>query len=100
MPDCTWTCSLLNSSLAVHQDKGEIDTVSVSFYVNLIQIIISVALIAVILLQAKGSGLGGIFGGDSSIYKTRRGVEKTLHQATIGLSIVFFAISILSVVVA
>ncbi len=72
---------------------------SVSFYVNLIQITISLALIAVILLQAKGSGLGGIFGGDSSIYKTRRGVEKTLHQATIGLSIVFFAISILSVLI-
>ncbi len=72
---------------------------SVSFYVNLIQIIVSLALITVILLQAKGSGLGGIFGGDSSIYKTRRGVEKTLHQATIGLSIVFFAISILSVLI-
>ena len=71
----------------------------VSFYTNLIQIVISVALIAIILLQAKGSGLGGIFGGDSSIYKTRRGVEKTLHQATIALSIVFFGISILSVVV-
>ncbi len=70
-----------------------------SFYVNLIQIVVSVALITVILLQAKGSGLGGIFGGDSSIYKTRRGVEKTLHQATIALSIVFFGISILSVVV-
>lgn len=69
----------------------------VSFYVNLIQIVISIALIAVILLQAKGSGLGGIFGGDSSIYKTRRGVEKTLHQATIGLSVLFFGISILSV---
>jgi preprotein translocase subunit SecG len=72
--------------------------VPVSFYVNLIQIIVSVSLITVILLQAKGSGLGGIFGGDSSIYKTRRGVEKTLHQATIALSIVFFGISILSVV--
>lgn len=71
----------------------------VSFYVNLIQIIVSLALIAVILLQAKGSGLGGIFGGDSSIYKTRRGVEKTLHQATIGLSIAFFAVSILSVLI-
>lgn len=70
----------------------------VSFYVNLIQIIVSVSLITVILLQGKGSGLGGIFGGDSSIYKTRRGVEKTLHQATIGLSALFFGISILSVV--
>jgi preprotein translocase subunit SecG len=76
--------------------RGE-NKVPVSFYVNLIQIVISIALIAVILLQAKGSGLGGIFGGDSSIYKTRRGVEKTLHQATIGLSVLFFGISILSV---
>jgi preprotein translocase subunit SecG len=74
--------------------------VTVSFYINLIQIIISVALIAIILVQAKGSGLGGIFGGDTSIYKTRRGVEKTLYQATIGLAITFFAVSILSVVLA
>ncbi len=72
---------------------------SVSFYIYLIQIIISIALIIVILLQARGSGLGGIFGGDSSIYKTRRGVEKTLFQATIGLSIAFFAVSILNVLV-
>ena len=72
---------------------------SASFYIYLIQIIISIALITVILLQARGSGLGGIFGGDSSIYKTRRGVEKTLFQATIGLSIAFFAISILNVLV-
>jgi preprotein translocase subunit SecG len=74
--------------------------VTVSFYINLIQIIISVALITLILLQAKGSGLGGIFGGDSSIYKTRRGVEKTLFQATIGLAVAFFAVSILSVLLA
>ena len=73
---------------------------TVSFYINLIQIIISIALIAIILVQAKGSGLGGIFGGDTSIYKTRRGVEKTLYQATIGLAITFFAVSILSVVLA
>ena len=72
---------------------------SASFYIYLIQIIISIALITVILLQARGSGLGGIFGGDSSIYKTRRGVEKTLFQATIGLSIAFFAVSILNVLV-
>jgi preprotein translocase subunit SecG len=71
----------------------------VTVYLNIIQIIISVALIAVILIQAKGSGLGSVFGGDSSIYTTRRGVDKTLFQATIGLSIAFFAISILNVVV-
>ena len=73
---------------------------TVSFYVNLIQIILSIALIVIILLQAKGSGLGGIFGGDSSIYRTRRGVEKTLFQATIGLAVAFFAASTLSVLLA
>ncbi len=73
---------------------------SVSFYINLVQIIVSIALIGVILVQAKGSGLGGIFGGDSSIYKTRRGVEKTIFQATIALAVVFFAISVVSVLLA
>jgi preprotein translocase subunit SecG len=74
--------------------------VSVSFYINLVQIVVSIALIGVILVQAKGSGLGGIFGGDSSIYKTRRGVEKTIFQATIALAVVFFAVSIVSVLLA
>lgn len=73
---------------------------TISFYINLIQMIISIALITIILFQAKGSGLGGIFGGDTSIYRTRRGVEKTLYQATIGLAIAFFAASILSMVLA
>jgi preprotein translocase subunit SecG len=51
----------------------------------------------VILLQTKGSSFSGAFGGDSgSIYRTRRGVEKTLFQFTIGLAIVFVALAILS----
>lgn len=70
-------------------------------YVQIIQIIISVALIVVILVQAKGQGgLGGIFGGDSSAYRTRRGVEKTLFNVTVGLAAAFFVISIISVMVA
>ncbi len=70
-------------------------------YVQIIQIIISVALIVVILAQAKGQGgLGGIFGGDSTVYRTRRGVEKTLFNVTIGLAVAFFAISIVSVLLA
>ena len=70
------------------------------FYINIIQIIVSIALITIIMLQAKSSGLGSVFGGDSSIHKTRRGVEKSMHQATVGLSLVFFSISIVSVVLA
>ena len=69
-------------------------------YINIIQIIVSIALIIIIMIQAKSSGLGSVFGGDSSIHKTRRGVEKSMHQATIGICVVFFAISIVSVVLA
>jgi preprotein translocase subunit SecG len=69
-------------------------------YVQIIQIIISVALIVVILVQAKGQGgLGGIFGGDSTVYRTRRGVEKTLFNVTIGLAVAFFIVSVISVLV-
>jgi preprotein translocase subunit SecG len=69
-------------------------------YLNIAQIIVSVALVAVILLQIKSSGLGGLFGGtESAIYKTRRGVERTVFNITIGLSIAFFLITILNVIV-
>lgn len=72
-------------------------------YVQVIQIIISIALIAIILAQAKGQGgLGGIFGGGDGggVYRTRRGVEKTLFNVTIGLAVAFFFVSIVSVLVA
>lgn len=70
-------------------------------YIQIIQIIISIALIVVILAQAKGQGgLGGIFGGDSTVYRTRRGVERTLFHVTIGLALAFFLISIVSVLTA
>ena len=55
----------------------------------IIQIILSAALIVLVLLQTKG-GLGGLFGGEGSVFHRRRGVEKTLFQITIGLSAVFF----------
>ncbi len=57
----------------------------------IVQIILSIALVTLVLLQTKG-GLGGIFGGDggSGVFHRRRGVEKTLFQVTVGLSVVFF----------
>ena len=65
---------------------------------NIAQIIISVLLIAAILLQQKGSGLGSAFGGDgSNIYSTRRGAEKIIFYATIVLSVTFLLISIIRV---
>ena len=71
-------------------------------YIQIIQIIISIALVVVILVQAKGTGgLGGIFGGEGrGVYRTRRGVERTLFLVTIGLSLAFFGMSIVSVLVA
>lgn len=64
---------------------------------QIIQIILSVALITLVLLQAKGGGLGGIFGGDGGVYRTRRGLEKTMYQSTIGLAIIFFVTALLIV---
>ncbi|HWO72054.1 MAG TPA: preprotein translocase subunit SecG [Dehalococcoidia bacterium] len=66
-------------------------------YLNIGQILISVVLILVILLQAKGSGFGEGLGGVTSSFRTRRGLEKTLFQATIFLVIVFLAMSAWSV---
>ncbi len=69
-------------------------------YLNVAQIIISVALTAVILLQTKGGGMGGMFGGtETAVYKTRRGVERTIFNITIGISIAFFVITVLNVIV-
>ncbi len=64
---------------------------------NLVTIIIAIVLIAIILLQTKGSSFSGAFGGGSdSIQRTRRGFEKTLFQFTIGVAVVFVILSILS----
>jgi preprotein translocase subunit SecG len=58
------------------------------------QLIVSVALVFAVLLQARGSGLGGTFGGDSSVYRSRRGIERRLWQFTIVLIALFTLFSI------
>lgn len=70
----------------------------ITTYLNIVQIIVSLALIGVVLLQAKGGGLSTIFGGEGSIYRTRRGLEKTLFNFTIVLALLFGIVSLLSVV--
>jgi preprotein translocase subunit SecG len=60
------------------------------------QIIVSIALIAAILLQARGTGLSGTFGGDSAVYRSRRGVERRLWQFTIVLLVLFVLFSLVS----
>ena len=64
-----------------------------------LQIVVSSLLIGAVLLQAKGSGFGAALGGMSggSTFRTKRGLEKTLFQATILLTIIFIFISFLSV---
>ncbi len=66
-------------------------------YLNIVQIILSVVLILVVLLQAKGSGFGAAFTADASGYRSRRGIERTLFNFTIGLAVVFVLVSIVTV---
>ena len=65
-------------------------------YLNVAQIVLSITLIMIILFQVRGGGLGGIFGQPSSVYRTRRGVEKILFQLTIVLVVIFLVISVLT----
>ena len=67
------------------------------FWLKIVQIIIACLLIISILLQNRGSGLGSAFGGNSSVYLTKRGIEKKLFYATIGLAVLFFASSLLGI---
>ena len=60
------------------------------------QLLVSIGLIAAVLLQARGTGLSGAFGGDSAVYRSRRGVEKRLWQFTIVLLALFVVFSIAS----
>jgi len=73
----------------------------VGTYINIIQIILSVALIAAIVLQSKGAGLGGLSGGSEGggVFRARRGVEKLLFNITIVLAIAFFVTAVINVVV-
>jgi preprotein translocase subunit SecG len=65
--------------------------------INLVMIIVSTVLITIILLQGRGSSFSGAFGGDSgSINRTRRGLEKTLFQFTIGVAALFVVFAIAS----
>ncbi|OGL73398.1 preprotein translocase subunit SecG [Candidatus Uhrbacteria bacterium RIFCSPHIGHO2_12_FULL_60_25] len=70
------------------------------FLLPIIQIFLSVLLVAAILLQQRGSGLGSAFGGEGNVFRTKRGVEKILFYATIGVAVLFFANAILTVFLA
>ena len=69
--------------------------------IQVIQIILAVASIVFILLQARGAGLGSAFGGSSagSVFKTRRGVEKLIFNITIVFVVLFAVVSVFSMVI-
>lgn len=62
-----------------------------SLIINIVQIIISLLLATAILLQQRGTGLGGAFGGGSNVYRSKRGVEQFLFTSTIALAVAFVA---------
>jgi len=70
-------------------------------FLDIALIITSTALILSVILQSKGAGLGGLTGADTGgIFTARRGIEKTLFYVTMGLSVLFFALVIMTVMVA
>jgi preprotein translocase subunit SecG len=72
----------------------------VETYLDIALIITSIALIASVILQSKGAGLGGLSGMDSGgIFTARRGIEKILFRVTIVLSVIFFTLAITTVII-
>jgi len=72
----------------------------VELYLDIAMIITSIALIASVILQSKGAGLGGLTGADTGgIFTARRGIEKILFRVTIGLSVLFFILAVATVIV-
>ena len=65
-------------------------------YFQVAQIIISIALVASILLQARGAGLGSVFGGAGTVFKTRRGIDRLLFRMTIIFVVVFVLLSLVT----
>jgi preprotein translocase subunit SecG len=73
------------------------DLSAFALYFSAAEIIIAVVLVVLVLLQTKGSDLGGFMGGDTSTgYRTRRGMDATMHRVTIGFSVAFFVCTILT----
>lgn len=56
-------------------------------------IVVSILLVLSILLQNRGAGLGGIFGGEGNVYRTKRGAEKVVFITTIVLAVIFFGLA-------
>ena len=64
--------------------------------IQVVQIVLSIILIAVILMQSRGAGFGGAFGTESAVFRTRRGIEQYLFRGTVILAAIFIAVSLMS----
>lgn len=64
---------------------------------NIAQIVFAILLVISIVLQARGSGLGAIFGGEGNVYRAKRGIEKILFVSTIVIAVLFFATAIANI---
>jgi protein translocase SecG subunit len=64
------------------------------FWFKITQVVVAILLMAVILMQNRGAGVGGILGGSGGVYLTKRGIEKKLHIFTIILAAIFILISL------
>ncbi len=69
-------------------------------FLSLAQILISTLLIVLVLLQVRGTGFGAALGGQDHAFRTRRGVQRSLHRLTIAVIVIFLAISAWSVTAA
>jgi preprotein translocase subunit SecG len=72
----------------------------VQIYLSIGMIIVSILLITLIIVGARNSTVGNVFGGDSPVYHARRGIERTIFNATVWVSVIFFVLAILSVLAA
>lgn len=64
--------------------------------VPVVQIVLAVLLMILILIQSKGVGLGGVFGGEGNVYRTKRGAERVIFLATIVVAVLFFGVAFLN----
>ncbi len=69
-------------------------------YLYIVQLLVAIVLTVAVLIQSKGQGFSGTFSNDTSVFRTRRGVEKTLFNFTLVLAAVFIILAVVSVIAA
>ena len=66
---------------------------------DIAELCLAAILVLCILIQSRGAGIGGVFGGEGNVYRTKRGIEKRLFQATIVFAILFFGVALANVII-